>query len=575
MKVRAWVGGVVLLAASMLLGQARPRRLVVASNIDNRPFEYVDAKGQPAGFTNDLFRALAKAQGFEVDIRPMPFKDMMAAFERKEVDALTSVVYTSERAKVMDFTAPHSYVTYVILTRKGDGRIRSEEDLRGKKLLVLARSFLADHFTAKGFDQRAMPTYEATIQALSEGDGDCTVVPKFTWLAYAKGKGIHNLQVVPGELYPAKRCIAVHPGDRELLAQLNEGLFQLKQNGQMDEIYGRHLGWLEEGEVPLGIVFRKAMRSLGPPLLGLGFLGVLAWSVSLRRMVRQRTRELQEELATRKAVERERERLFQEVERANADLGAKNLALERLIEDKDQFMGIAAHDIRNPLNAVYLSAQQIEGWDGDRESVEHHARMVQKAVRQMMEIVSSLLDLNQLESGQLKLQMRMTDLGALAEDVVASFEPIAKAKGLGLILERPEGPALAWVDPHLVRNVMDNLISNALKFMPPGPPERRALLRVQEGAGTLDLVVKDEGPGFSEEDQRKVFGRFARLSARPTSGEGSTGLGLSIVKRWVEAMGGAIRLESELGRGATFTLRFSSAAPPASSAFESSAVPQA
>ena len=104
--------------------------------------------------------------------------------------------------------------------------------------------------------------------------------------------------------------------------------------------------------------------------------------------------------------------------------------------------------------------------------------------------------------------------------------------------------------------VLENLVSNAVKYSPPG---KNIFVRLQHSAEAVRCEVQDEGPGLSPEDQKKLFGKFARLSAKPTGGEHSTGLGLSIVKKMVEAMNGKVWCESELGKGATFIVEFPTA----------------
>jgi two-component system sensor histidine kinase/response regulator len=131
---------------------------------------------------------------------------------------------------------------------------------------------------------------------------------------------------------------------------------------------------------------------------------------------------------------------------------------------------------------------------------------------------------------------------------------MARAKAIRIELEVPgEGlPALA--DATHLREILENLISNAIKFTPPGPPERHLWIRARREATMAILEVQDQGPGFTDQDKLKAFESFARLSARPTGGEDSTGLGLSIVKRLVEAMGGTVVLASVAGEGATFRI---------------------
>jgi signal transduction histidine kinase len=109
------------------------------------------------------------------------------------------------------------------------------------------------------------------------------------------------------------------------------------------------------------------------------------------------------------------------------------------------------------------------------------------------------------------------------------------------------------VDPSVLVQVLENLVSNAVKYSPPG---KDIFVRLKKMPDAVRCEVQDEGPGLSAEDQKKLFGKFARLSAKPTGGEHATGLGLSIVKKMVEAMNGQVWCESEPGRGALFIVQF-------------------
>jgi signal transduction histidine kinase len=137
--------------------------------------------------------------------------------------------------------------------------------------------------------------------------------------------------------------------------------------------------------------------------------------------------------------------------------------------------------------------------------------------------------------------------------VVETQRPHATIKQQTIHLESEASSVVVLVDPSLAVQVLENLISNAVKYSPPG---KSIFVRLKKHAQGVRVEVQDEGPGLSAEDQKKLFGKFARLSAKPTGGEHSTGLGLSIVKKMVEAMKGKVWCESELGRGATFIVEF-------------------
>lgn len=225
--------------------------------------------------------------------------------------------------------------------------------------------------------------------------------------------------------------------------------------------------------------------------------------------------------------------------------------LRRLAEDKDELLGILTHDLQNHLSGMLLSAELLNS-----RRVEIPARN-SGLIESIMESASTVLEFvqeflaNQAAERQ-QLSMSVLDLDEMLEHAVARHGVVAARKQINLRLEPPDSPVMAIADHRRLAQVIDNLVTNAVKFSPPG---RSVTLGANGGPSPwTHFIVRDEGPGFTEQDREKIFLRYCRLSARPTGGEPSTGLGLSIVKRLVDGMNGQIRLESEAGKGACFTV---------------------
>lgn len=237
--------------------------------------------------------------------------------------------------------------------------------------------------------------------------------------------------------------------------------------------------------------------------------------------------------------------------RTHLELKHARERLREMNEEKNEFMGIAAHDLRNPLSAIQGYAEMIieDAQSLAHRDLEGNGQRIREAAKRMTEMVQNFLDANRIERGELKLNMAISDLSPLLQSVLESQSPHATAKGQMIQLELPPTPTLALADVSITLQVFENLVSNAVKYSPPG---KKIFVRLKAEAGVVRFEVEDQGPGLSKEDQKKLFGKFARLSAKPTGGEHSTGLGLSIVKRLVEAMNGKVWCESELGMGAKF-----------------------
>lgn len=241
---------------------------------------------------------------------------------------------------------------------------------------------------------------------------------------------------------------------------------------------------------------------------------------------------------------------LQEVQILNENLAHVNFHLEALNREKNEFLGIVAHDLQNPLAGISMTASLVKTYveKMDPDDVRQHMEKVEKTIDRMKEIIVNLLDINAIESGTLHLHPEMIDLAAVSLSILSDYIPRARAKNIEILYEAASSVS-AWADRQATMQILDNLISNAVKY---SPFRSRIWVSVSPCDRGARVEVRDEGPGLTPEDMKGVFGKFARLSAKPTGGEDSTGLGLSIVKKLVEAMHGSVHCISVPGEGATF-----------------------
>ena len=245
-----------------------------------------------------------------------------------------------------------------------------------------------------------------------------------------------------------------------------------------------------------------------------------------------------------------RSRAFAAMQEALQKLAASNERLTHLNNEKNEFLGIAAHDLKNPLAVVMMSAELISHTE-DQSTLAKLGSAISDAASRMHSLITNLLDVNAIEQGKFTLPNRAPDLSELAEKCGSQNEPAARRKQINFRIGASLG-VLARADRAATLQILDNLISNAVKYSPPNTTNH---VHTKPEQTEVAFSVRDEGPGISGEDQKKVFQKFTRLTARPTGGESSTGLGLAIVKRLAEGMRGSVRCQSVLGCGATFTLR--------------------
>ncbi|WP_336487970.1 ATP-binding response regulator [Methylobacterium nigriterrae] len=246
-----------------------------------------------------------------------------------------------------------------------------------------------------------------------------------------------------------------------------------------------------------------------------------------------------------------------ELIRANRRLAMQRSDLRRANGLKTEILGTIAHDLKNPLSVILGRAEMLTDMTGMapppieqmRAQVEH----VRASAKRLTAMIESLMADAMNDALDITLRREPVDLAGLAREVCEANRPLAETKRQALTAELPDELYLCG-DGERLREAIDNLISNAIKYSFPGGAITARVWR--DGLETV-CAVSDQGPGLSPEDAGRVFGRFQRLSAKPTGGEGSTGLGLSIVKRIAELHGGRASAESAgPGRGATFAIRF-------------------
>ena len=245
-------------------------------------------------------------------------------------------------------------------------------------------------------------------------------------------------------------------------------------------------------------------------------------------------------------------RLNNELVTAQREVVKRNIELERLNEVKNQFIGVAAHDLRNPLQVIEGYSQLLlDQHFGELTAAQHKfISVIRKHSDFMLNLITDLLYISKIEAGKLQLELKETDLAALLERNVELNRLMAGQKQIDIRFTRREDLPALVIDAPKIEQVLNNLISNGIKFSHPGTTvEVQAVRRDRE----VVVSVQDEGQGIPANEIDRLFIPFENLSVKTTGGEQSTGLGLAIVKRIVEGHGGKIWVRSERGVGSTFS----------------------
>jgi two-component system, NarL family, sensor histidine kinase EvgS len=507
-------------------------RILFSYDPDFAPFSYKDQDGRFAGLDADVLTVLANKLGVEfVPVHYANWTEAYRAAEDREVLMLTSTAALPEREGKFAFTRPYVEFPLAILTRTDGENFDNLEKLVGRRVasvrdyapsLRMRREF-------PGITSLECASVAEALQAVASGRADAMLTNLVNASYEIRRSGITGLKVAGVAPFTFELRYAVHRSEPALLRVLDEAVASLDERERQALI----APWvkLETGAV---VSWRKALR---------WFLITVAAAGVVLALAGWHNRRLRKELEERLRLQRE--------------LEASHRRLEKLNEEKAALIRMAAHDLRNPLGGLLMSIELLRL--GAVEKRDATLERMDVLVNQMLHMVRNLLDVQALEAGTRKMEVGRVQVVQVAREALAAHEAAAARKRITLTQEEID-PALAVkADRSALGQITDNLVSNAVKYSPIGATVRVSAVRLE--GGRICLSVRDQGPGVKPEEMSRLFDKYTTLSARPTAGEVSTGLGLSIVRELVQLMGGSVWCESKPGEGAVFHVELPEAGP--------------
>ncbi len=560
--------------------------ITIASEPDYPPYCMIDEKGQPSGFSLDLFKAAAKAVGLKVNIKIGIWSKIKQDLVEGKIDALPLVGRTPEREELFDFTLPYLSLHGAVFVREGTAGIHALDDLKTKKIVVMKGDNAEEYVRRDKISSNIFTTntFEEAFKELAAGNYDAVITQRVMGLELLKKAGIDSVKPLDMQLPNFRQdfCFAVQKGNQNLLSRLNEGLSIVIADKTFEEIRLKWFGPVIKEKIDTKDILKIIFYAVIPLLILMSGIAIIV----LRREIKRQTAVLTEEIAEKKKTEialRENEaalrnlsgKLEEQIAERTTELQEKVKTLDKsqqamlyMVEDLNRitielkeerhklelsnkemeaFSYSVSHDLRGPLRAIDGFSRVILEDYADKLDAEGNRllNVICTNTKQMDRLITELLDLSRVSKSEVKVSR--IDMTAMAHDVYDEIvSPEVREKFVLTVAPLPDGNG----DPSLLRQVWSNLISNAVKFTMPRD-ERRIEITGFTEKGMNIYSIRDTGVGFNPDHISKLFGIFQRLH-KSTEFEG-TGVGLSIVQRIIHRHGGRVWAEGKINEGATFS----------------------
>lgn len=552
------------------------------------PFIYQNSKGELAGIEYEMvenFKAFVKTEyGVELKlnwIEAASFGSIIEQVkntERKNVMGTSAFSITEDRKKYLKFTDPYLPDVAVLVSSKGTSIVKNVDEINHMMKSMTAVTIKGTSYEVflnklkkqmnLNFDTWYIESDKNILETISKGENRFGYIDLSIYLMLIKNGGEltrQNFFTIRGAGYgfiiPARSDWDTILNEYLNNSEQKKNIANIVSNHLGNEIYqfieslygGEHLGTsilTKEKEFQIELIKNANLKlekeKTFKYILLLGITASLIFVTIIFILFHNNQKSTKLLLAQKEKIEVQQE----SIRSKNEQLLNRNNQLTALNEEKNNLVRILAHDLRSPIGQIIvlsdvLSLAQSNIPEEDAEIIVQ----IKDAAKRLNQMISKILDFDALDGNTIKILKEPVRVNVLASEVVVSLRQTAAQKNIRINMTKSPDDIKVFTDHLILTQILENLISNAIKF---SQPNTEVTIAVKSEQNFAILSVKDEGPGLTDEDKELLFTKYQKLSAKPTQGEASTGLGLSIVKRFVDQLQGKVWVESKYGEGCTF-----------------------
>ncbi len=520
---------------------------------ENAPKIFTDDQGIAAGFWPEIVEYIADEEGWVIEYVPGSWSECMRNLADNDIDMMPDVAYTEERATHYAFGTEVVYTSWATVYSHQGTDIQSIVDLEGKTVAVLAGSVNVDgpggiKELVTAFDIECVfvevDSYSEVLETVNSGTADAGVTSKDFGYRHKNSYGLSKTPIIfqPSRLHFAFSM----DSDRTayLIESTDHHVRKIKEAG--DSIYYQALRTWITGETEEPSIPRWLLISLA----GIGGLALIlaTGAFALRAQVASRTSDLTQEITRRKDAEHELEQSHEHLEEL---VKQRTRQLEEANLHKLQFLANMSHELRTPLNSIIgYTKLMLDGMDGTiTDDQREDLQTVYDNSRHLLSLINDLLDLSKIEAGKFEVVKEDYAVSELISLIVPTMQKLAEDKGLELTCTVAPEIETVYADKNKTKQILFNLLGNAVKFTNKGSIR----LDISTTEGDFIFSVTDTGIGISPQDIPHLFESYKQVGPARLDGSEGTGLGLIITKQFVEMQSGRMWVESDLGKGSTFS----------------------